>query len=110
MTVRTHHILLSGFALCAPLTACNVTTESVVTTADYLGIRLDISRMKRQPRTSQGDPQENLVVRCAASSRRLLTQRFFPGPDWAVLRARHKTSYAGCILRGCLLCPTPYGR
>lgn len=86
MAVRPFQFPLSGLALCVALMACNVTTESVVTTVSYQGIRLDIIRLERQPRTSHGDAQESLVVRCAASGQVLLTQRFFPGPEWAVLK------------------------
>lgn len=86
MAVRTSlSVSLSGLVLCMSLAACDVTTRSVVTTTAYQGVDLDIIRLEKQPRTTQGDAQESLVIECAASGRVLLTQRFFPGPDWSVL-------------------------
>lgn len=93
---------LSGLVLCMDLTACNVTTRSVVTTTTYQGVDLDIIRLEKQPRTSQGDAQESLVVQCAASGQVLLTQRFFPGPDWSVLRepGRITPTADGLVIQG----------
>lgn len=98
----TSSALLSGLVLCTALTACNVTTQTVVTTVTYQGVDLDLLRLEQQPRTSHGDTQESLVVQCAASGRVLLTQRFFPGPDWAVLRepGRITPTTEGLIIQG----------
>ena len=92
----------TAFFLCVALAACNVTTQSVVTTTTYQGVDLDFIRLEKQPRTSRGDTQESLVVQCAASGRVLLTQRFFPGPDWAVLRdpGRITPTAKGLIIQG----------
>ncbi|ASN83305.1 hypothetical protein [Deinococcus ficus] len=102
MHLRASSLPFTGLGLCALLTACNITTQTVVTTTAYQGVELDLIHLEKQPRTSQGDVQDSLVVRCTDSGRVLLTQRFFPGPDWAVLRepGRITTSGQGLAIQG----------
>lgn len=102
MHLRAPSLPLTALGVSVLLTACHVTTQTVVTTTAYQGVELDLIHLEKQPRTSQGDVQDSLVVRCTASGRVLLTQRFFPGPDWAVLRepGRITPSDQGLVIQG----------